>query len=107
MIYTLVNAKASRNPHAGLMVIGYYKLNPSDPTEIPQKLVFFNKWPRVTIDATVTEHKLDGTYEYKNGHRTNVVRTFSPKTKNGTYFMGYAPQQLLAERMKLLKKIEE
>ncbi len=107
MKYTLVSAKANRNPHVGLVVTGYYKLNPSDPTEIPQRLVFFNDWPNVKIDAVATEHKLDGTYEYKNGHRTNVIRTFSPKTKDSTYAMGISPMELLSKRLCVLVKVGE
>ena len=107
MKYILVAANANRDPHKGLMVKAYYKRDPSNPFEVPQSIVLFNCLPPVEMEAEVTEYKLNGTYEYKNGRRTDTIRTFSPKTKNGTYFMGYAPQQLLAERMKLLTKVEE
>lgn len=106
MKYTLISAKATRNPIRGLMVTAYYKQNPSDPNEIPQRLVVFNKWPSVEIEADLVMHKLDGVYEYPNGKRTDTVIAFSPKTKGGLYLKGYNPEAITAEKLSVLKKVK-
>lgn len=107
MEYTLVNARAVRNPHQGLMIKAYYKINPLDPDEISHSLTFFNRWPPIKIEADVTEYKLNGVYVYPNGKRVNKIYTFSPKTKEGVYFMGYSPQELIANKLDALTKVEE
>lgn len=106
MKYTLVKANATRNPHQGLMVKAWYKQEPDNPLEIPQPLVFFNKWPPVEMEAKVTEYKLNGVYEYPSGKRTDTVFAFSPKTKEGTYFSGYSPEELIAKKLNVLTKVE-
>ena len=59
MKYTLISANATRNPHNGLMVTAYYKQDPSNPVEVPQRLVVFNRWPNVEIEADTVEYKLN------------------------------------------------
>lgn len=106
MKYTLISATATRNPIRGLMVTAYYKQNPSDSNEIPQRLVVFNKWPSVEIEADLIIHKLNGVYEYPNGKRTDTVVAFSPKTKSGSYLMGYNPEVIVAEKLSVLKRVK-
>lgn len=89
------------------MVTAYYKQNPSDSNEIPQRLVVFNGWPPVEIEADVKIHKLDGVYEYPNGKRTTDVVAFSPKTKNGLYMLGYNPDEIIAKKLTALTKVEQ
>lgn len=107
MKYTLISANATRNPHNGLMVTAYYKQDPSNPLEVPQRLVVFNRWPNVEIEADVVEYKLNGVYKYPNGKRTSSVVAFSPKTKDGNYLMGYSPEEIIAKRLNVLVKVED
>lgn len=107
MKYTLVAAHANRDPHRGLMVKAYYKQDPSNPFEVPQSMVVFNRWPPVEMEAEVTEYKLDGIYEYPNGKRTREIRTFSPKNQDDTYVKGMSPQELISKRLCVLVKVGE
>lgn len=58
--FTLVSADTIRDPHKGLITKAYYKQDPSNQQEKPQCLLVFNRWPKVTIEAEIIEHKLDG-----------------------------------------------
>lgn len=107
MKYELISATATRNQIRGLMVTAYYKQNPSDSNEIPQRLVVFNRWPPVEVEADVKIHKLNGTYEYPNGKRTTDVVAFSPKTKAGLYMSGYSPDEIIAKKLSALTKVEQ
>ena len=107
MKYTLVSAHANRNPHQGLMVKAYYKLDPSNPLEVPQSLVVFNQWPPVIMEAELTEYKLDGVYEYPNGTRTRDIRVLSPKNEDGSYKSGWDPADMIAKRLAILVKVDK
>jgi hypothetical protein len=89
------------------MVTAYYKAVPSDPLEVPQKLTVFNKWPSIEIEADLVTHKLNGIYEYPNGKRTDTVIAFCPKTKAGLYIMGYNPDEIVARKLSVLKRVED
>lgn len=104
--FTLIKANAVRNPHQGLVVKAYYKQEPDNPLEIPHTVVVFNCWPRVEIEADIIEYKLNGVYEYPSGKRTDVIRGIAPKTKEGTYFSGYNPEELIAKKLNVLTKVE-
>ena len=106
MKYTLISANATRKQHKGLMVTAYYKQDPSNPLEVPQRLTVFNKWPSVEIEADLIVHKLNGIYEYPNGKRTDTVIAFSPKTKDGLYLMGYNPETIVAKKLSVLKRVK-
>lgn len=105
--FYLVCADAKRIPHTGLMVRAYYKQKPEDRYEKPRQLVVFNKWPSVELEADVIDVPLKGVYEYPNGARISTTTVFCPKTKDGTYMMGYSPKEIVARRSWYLKRVTE
>ena len=94
-----------RNPHTGLVSVAYYKQDPKNVLEKPRKVVFFNSWPPLEMEADVVDVPLNGVYEYSNGVRVDRVNVICPKTKEGLYYRGWSPQELVAQRMHLLKKV--
>ena len=105
MKYTLVAAHVSREPHRGLMVKAYYKPDLSNLLGVMYSIVVFNQWPPIEVEADVTVYKLDGIYEYPNGKRINEIHVFSIKNKDGTYKMGFSPQELIAKKLTVLVKV--
>lgn len=103
--FYLVGGYAKRNPHTGLVCTGYYKQDPENLLEKPRRITLFNRWPPVEMEAEVVDVKLNGVYEYPNGIRTNSINMMCPKTKEGLYYKGWSPQELIAQRMHLLKKV--
>lgn len=104
--FTLVCADARRIPHTGLKVTAYYKQQLDNPFEKPFKLIVYNKWPPVELEADVVEVPMGGIYEYPNGVRISTIIAFCPKTKDGTYWAGYSPQQIMRSRRDSLKCVK-
>lgn len=121
MKYTLVSLEFKTRG-----VVGYYKANPNDPWEEPRLIVVSPEQECLrlllqgnpsllrqvslipqTIDAEVVEYKLDGVYEYPNGRRTNAVTLFCRKAENGLYVRGCSPQEQIARKLTVLKKVSE
>ena len=105
--FYLVCADALCIPHQGLRVKACYKQNPENLQEKPQQLVVFNRWPSVELEADVVDVPLDGVYEYPDKSRIDNMQTFCPKTKDGTYMMGYSPEEIVARRLKHLERVTE
>ena len=103
--FYLVGGYAKRNPHTGLVCTGYYKQDPENLLEKPRKVVFFNRWPPVEMEADVVDVPLNGVYEYPSGVRVDHINATAIKTKDGKYYRGWSPQELVAQRMHLLKKV--
>lgn len=103
--FYLVGGCTKRNPHTGLVNICYYKQDPENLLEKPRKVVMFNRWPPVEMEADVVDVPLNGVYEYPSGIRTSNINVICPKTKEGTYYRGWSPQELVAQSMHLLKKV--
>lgn len=103
--FYIVGGSIKRTPHTGLVVTGYYKQNPQDIYEKPRKVTMFNSWPPVEMEADVVDVPLNGVYEYPSGVRIDRVNVICPKTKEGLYYRGWSPQELVAQRMHLLKKV--
>lgn len=103
--FYIVGGSIKRTPHTGLVVTGYYKQNPQDIYEKPRKVTMFNCWPPVEMEADVVDVPLNGVYEYPSGVRTDRINTIAIRTKDGKYCRGYSPQELVAQRMHLLKKV--
>ena len=103
--FYLVGGCVKRNPHTGLVCTGYYKQDPKNPLEKPRKITLFNRWPPVEMEAEVVDVPLNGVYEYPNVVRINSINVMCPRTKEGTYYKGWSPQELIAQRMHLLKKV--
>lgn len=121
MKYTLVSLEFKRKG-----IVGYYKADPNNPQEKPFRMVgcpereclrlLLEGNPSLlrqvsmiqqTIDAEVVEYKLDGVYEYPNGRQTDTITTFCPKAENGLYVRGHSPQEQIARKLNVLKKVSE
>lgn len=105
--FYIVGGSIKRSPHTGLVVTAYYKQDPNNPYEKPQTLTMFNRWPTVEIDAKVVDVPLNGIYEYPNKKRVTQIQALAVKTKEGLWYKGYSPAELVAKRMNLLKKVSE
>jgi hypothetical protein len=110
MKYQLIEAHATRKPHRGLIVTAYYLPKTEDKTVLltkPHKIVMFNRWPPVEVEADYVEVKLNGVYAYPNGTRTSTIRAFCPKTEEGSYLRGYSPEEAIHHQQNVLRKVSD
>lgn len=108
MKYQLIEAHATRKPHQGLVVTACYLPKTEDKTALltkPHKIVFFNRWPPVEVEADYVEVKLNGVYTYPNGTRTSTIRAFCPKTEEGSYLKDYSPEDVIHRQQNILRKV--
>ena len=108
MKYQLVEAHATRKPHQGLVVTAYYLPKTEDKTALltkPHKIVMFNRWPPVEVEANYVEVKLNGVYAYPNGTRTRTIRAFCPTDTDGNYLIGYSPEDVIHYQQSILRKV--
>lgn len=105
MKYKLLHAEEKYIPHYGLMVDAVYQMNPTESILcFPQKIRFWNRHAPVELEADLVEVKFDIPHMWvgkdglikrtASGHPmiTQSEVLFCPKTKDGTYFMGYSPE---------------
>ena len=107
MKYQLIEAHATRKPHQGLVVTAHYLPKTEDKIALltkPHKIVFFNRWPPVEVEADYVEVALDGVYAYPNGTRTKTIRAFCPKDKDGSYPYG-SPEEVMRHQQNILRKV--
>lgn len=110
MRYKLLSAEEKYIPHYGLRVDAVYQME----SEVgilcfPQKVRFWHRHAPVELEADLIEVKLDVPHVWvekdglfkrtASGHLmiTQNEVVFCPKTKDGTYFMGYSPQEQKAQ----------
>lgn len=108
MKYQLIEAHAIRKPHQGLIVTAYYLPKTEDKTALltkPHKIVMFNRWPPVEVEADYVEVKLNGVYAYPNGTRTRTIRAFCPKKEDGDYLKGCRPEEVIHYQQNILRRV--
>ena len=118
MKYKLVKSEEVNIPHYGLKVTAIYEM---DDPEIhivgklfPQKIVFWHRNAPVELEADLVDCKFDVPHVWV-GREGIIKRTiagypmitqnevlFCPKTKDGTYFAGYSPEEQKAHLLTLL-----
>ena len=105
--YYIVGGSVKRPSHIGLIVTAYYKQDPENKFEKPERITMFNRWPPAEMEADVIDVPLNGVYEYPNGFKTDHVHSLCPKTKEGAYYQGWSPQEILANVLHVLTKVEQ
>lgn len=109
--YYLVGSSVKRTPHTGLIVTAYYKQNPENPLEQPQRLVVFNRWPPVEMEAEVVTIPLNGIYETTSGHKIDHITPLCPTTINEegkrVFWKGYNPEERLVQALHILKRVDD
>lgn len=114
MKYKLISAKEVYVPHYGLKTTAVYKLETENVLVFPQRVTFWHRHAPVELEADLIQVKLDVPHVWI-GNDGCMMRTatghlmltqneilFCPKTKDGTYFMGYSPQE---QKARLLTRL--
>lgn len=110
MKYKLLKAEEKYIPRYGLRVDALYQMNP-EPGILcfPQKVRFWHRHAPVELEADLVSVKFDVPHMWvgkdglirrtDSGHPmiTQNEVVFCPKTKDGTYFLGYSPQEQKAQ----------
>lgn len=109
--FYIVGGSVKRTPHTGLVVTAYYKQDPENPLEQPQRLVVFNRWPPVKMEAEVIAVPLNGIYVTTSGHRIDTINPICPTTvdENGrkVFWRGYSPAERVAQALRILKRVDD